>query len=529
MPADDVDAVVVGSGPNGLVAAALLSRAGWSVTVLERADVAGGAVRSEALTVPGYIHDTFSAFYGLLQASPVLGQLQLDRRVRWASFEVPVAAAVAPDSAAICHADVSATAAGLSALHPGDGEAWRELSAWWADVGRRFLDVVLWPPGSVRPTMRLLRATGLRGALEMAQMLLAPMDAVAQRLFRSEPARALLASGVTHGDLSVATAGSTPAALVLAMAAQEVNMPVPVGGAGRLADALVTCVTEGGGTVATGRDVTKVAVEAGRAVAVETAAGDVVRARRAVLADLPPGPLFHRLVGQEHVPADFLEGLTAFRHGSGVFKLDLALDGPVPWLVEDLRRCGVVHLTGDHGTMVRSAAEVHRDALPASPLLVVGQQSLVDPSRAPAGGHTLWVETHVPSSPRTDGFDERRVGGWAEAAASFTDRVLDLLEGHAPGLRSRIVGLATHSPVELEEANANLVGGDLGGGSAALDQQLVFRPVPGWSHYATPVRGLYLCSASAHPGGGVHGMAGRNCARRVLRDARLHRDGGRRR
>ena len=529
MAVDEVDAVVVGSGPNGLVAAALLARAGWSVTVLERADVAGGAVRSEALTVPGNVHDTFSAFYGLLHASPVHTELQLDRRVRWASFDVPVSASVAPDSAAVCHADLAATAAGLSALHPGDGEAWSELAAWWVDVGRRFLDVVLWPPGSVRPTLRLLRAAGLRGAAAMAQMLLAPVDAVAQRRFRSEPARALLASGATHGDLSVATAGSTPAALVLAMAAQDVNMPVPVGGAGRLADALVACVTEAGGTVVTGRNVTKVSVEAGRAVAVETAAGEVVRARRAVLADLPPGPLFHQLVGQEHLRPDFLERLTAFRHGSGVFKVDLALDGPVPWLVEDLRRCGVVHLTGDLGTMVRSAAEVHRDALPAAPLLVVGQQSLVDSTRAPAGGHTLWVETHVPSSPRADGFDERPVAGWSEAGAAFTDRVLDRLEEHAPGLRSRIVGLATHSPVELEEANPNLVGGDLGGGSAALDQQLVFRPVPGWSHYATPVRGLYLCSASAHPGGGVHGMVGRNCARRVLRDARLSRDGWRRR
>jgi phytoene dehydrogenase-like protein len=355
------------------------------------------------------------------------------------------------------------------------------------------------------------------------------VDALARRLFRSEAARALLASGTSHGDLSVATAGSTPAALVLAMAAQHANMPVPVGGAGRLAEALVSCVSEAGGTVLTGREVARVVVEDGTAVGVETATGETVRARRAVVADLAPGPLFSRLVGEQHLPSHFLQGLRFFRHGSGLFKLDLALDGPVPWSGPDLDRCGVVHLTGDLDTMVRSAAEVHRGALPARPLLVVGQQSVVDPTRAPAGCHTLWVETHVPTAPRGDGADELAAGSWDLVGPPFTERVLDRLEDHAPGLRSRIVGLARHTPVELEAANPNLVGGDLGGGSSALDQQLVFRPVPGWFRYATPVRGLYLCSASTHPGGGVHGMGGRNCAQRVLRDGRLQRMGLRRR
>lgn len=525
---DHADAVVVGSGPNGLVAAALLARAGWSVTVLERSEVAGGAVRTDPLTLPGYLHDTCSAFYGILHTSPVFTDLELDRRVRWARFDVPVAAAVGPESAGLCHARLGDTAAALSDHDSADGEAWAELYRWWEDVARRLLDVVLGPLPSLGSTARLLRATRLRGALELGQLLLTPVDALARRLFRSPAAQALLASGASHADLSVSAAGSTPGALVLALASQQVNMPVPVGGAGRLADALVACVVEAGGRLVTGAEVTRVVVERGRAVAVETAGGGVVRARRAVLADVAPGPLFRRLVGEDHLPAAFLEGLRAFRHGSGIFKVDLALDGPAPWMVDGLERCGVVHLTGDLDTMVRSASEVHRGVLPVHPLLVVGQQSVADPTRAPAGGHTLWVETHVPPVPTGDGLDQLPAGSWEAARTGFTERVLDRLDDHAPGLRARVVGTAVHTPADMEALNPNLVGGDLGGGSTALDQQMVFRPVAGWFRHATPVAGLYLCSASAHPGGGVHGMVGRNCARRILRDHRIRARPGRR-
>src|SRR5205807_1696089 len=232
----------------------------------------------------------------------------------------------------------------------------------------------------------------------------------------------LLAAGISHSDVAVDQPASTPGALALAMVAQDVGMPVPVGGAGRLAEALVAVVEQAGGTVVTGQEVVRVVVESGRAVAVETAEGGAVVARRAVLADTGPPRLFFDLVGDRHLPPSYLDGIRRFRYGSGIFKLDLALDAPVQWDAAGLDRSGVVHLTPD-----------------------------------------------------------------------------------------------------LEAENPNLVGGDLGGGSMALDQQLVFRPVPGWFRYSTPVHGLYLCSASAHPGGGVHGMVGRNCARRVLLDGRLRR------
>jgi phytoene dehydrogenase-like protein len=516
---DRFDAVIVGSGPNALVAAALLGRAGWRVLVLERSEVPGGAVHSGALTVPGYVHDTYSAFYGLLHASPVFHELELDRRLRWAQFPVPVAAIAGPDAkdAAGIALDARATADGLAGAAPADADAWLELCRWWDRGGRRFLDLSLAAIPSARPTASFLRATGVAELPAVAKMLVQPMEALARHRFCTPAAQALLASGVSHTDVGVDQPGSVPAALILALVGQTLGMPVPVGGAGRLAEALAGAVTDAGGRIRTGAEVTRIVVEKGLAVGVETADGGTVSARRAVLADTGPRTLFTRLADPTVLPPRFVDGLRQFRYGTGVFKVDLALDGPVPWQYPGLERCGVVHLTGDLDNMARASFQARRGDLPGDPMLIVGQQSTADPSRAPAGGHTLWVETHVPPVPR-------EAGGWrGPARERFLDTVLARLEDHAPGLQSRIVGMAVRTPPDLEGENPNLVGGDLGAGSAALDQQLVFRPVPGWFRYATPIRGLYLCSASSHPGGGVHGMVGRNCAHRVLADARRRR------
>jgi len=504
-----VDAVVVGAGHNGLVAATLLARAGWSVEVLERRPVAGGAVGSET-TARGYLHDWGSAFYGVLHTSPVLAELGLDRRVRWAHTGTPVAAVWDPARpAAVLRRTVDGTADGLG----DDAEAWRALVAWWHRLGAPLFDAVLGPVGDPLPLLRAARRLrSAREGVQTARTMLEPVEAYVRQEFRTDAARMLVAAHATHGDVAVDASGSTPPALLLAMAAQVHGMPVPVGGAVRLAEALVAAAEEAGVVVRTGVDVTRVVVRGGRAVGVVTADGTGIAARRAVVADVAPTLLARDLVGEQHLPGDWLASLRRHRYTSGYFRLDVDLDGPAPWADERLVDSAVVHVTGDLDELAMSQAQVRRGRLPDLPQLIVGQQDRADPTRVPPGAASLWVECHCPARPVRENED------WAPA---FAERVLDRLEAHAPGLRERVVDTTVVPPLALQERDANLVGGDVGGGSASPDQLLVFRPVAGWSPYALPVRGLWMCGAASHPGGGVHGLCGRNAARAVLRAARL--------
>ncbi|MGI8534969.1 MAG: phytoene desaturase family protein [Mycobacteriales bacterium] len=500
-----VDAVVIGAGPNGLVAATLLARAGWSVELLERRDVAGGAIGSDT-TARGYVHDWGSAFYGVLHASPVLRELGLDRRVGWAHTGTPVSAVWDPASpAAVLHRRGEDTAAGLGV----DGPAWLDLLGWWHRLGEPLFTAMLGPVGAPLPLLRAAaRLHGPREGLQTARTLLEPVEAWVAQQFATDAGRMLFAANATHADVAIDAAGSTPPAILLAMAAQVHGMPVPVGGAGRLAEAMVEAAEEAGVVVRTGVEVTRVVVRGGRAVGVVTADGTGLAVRRAVVADVAPPVLARDLVGEQHLPGEWLASLRRHRYTSGYFRLDVDLDRPAPWRDARLSDSVVVHVTGDLDALAMSQAQVRRGLLPTEPQLILGQQDRADPTRVPAGAASLWVECHCPARPRGAGDD------WAPA---FADRILDRLEAHAPGLRDSIVDTTVRTPLDLQDRDPNLVGGDVGGGSAAPDQLLVFRPVAGWSSYKLPVKGLWMCGAASHPGGGVHGMCGRNAAVAVLR------------
>jgi phytoene dehydrogenase-like protein len=467
------DAIVIGSGPNGLSAAITLAQAGRSVVVLEAAPRPGGAVATDELTLPGFHHDTFSAVYPAAAASPVFARLPLERHgLEWVHPRYCMAHPQADGSAAVLARDLGETASALDRLHRGDGERWAAFAQPYvrrAGAVRRTL-LAGFPP--LRGPAELLLRAGPRATLELARVVLMPAHALAQELFRGVAARAWLHGSALHGDVPLAASGSAITAVYLHLLGHGYGWPSPKGGAGRLADALVGVLAELGGEVRCGQPVERVVVERGRAAGVELAGGERVRAR-IVIADVTP----HGLLRLADLPGRYAAALARYRYGPPTLKVDWALDGPIPWTAPEAREAGIVHV-GDEGAFA-----------------LCGQQSVADAGRAPAGKHTAWAYVHDPAI-GADGVEAR-------------------IEPLAPGFRDRILARHVLTPADLESRNPNLAGGDVGGGSYALDQ-LVFRPVPTLAPYRTPIRGLYLGSAATFPGGAVHGVPGHAAARLAL-------------
>jgi phytoene dehydrogenase-like protein len=515
------DAVVIGSGPNGLVAANLLADAGWEVHVLEAEPDPGGAVRSGELTLPGFVHDRFSAFYPLGVASPHLRALRLDQHgLRWRRSPLAVAHPAEDGSAAVLSLDEDETAASLEAFAPGDGAAWHRFMEHFDRVGFPFIRALLAPFPPVRAGAALVRALGGPGLLDFARFGMLPVRRLAQEEFKGAGAARLLAGNALHADVAPETPGSALFGWVLLGLGQRLGWPVPEGGSGELTAALVRRLEARGGRVTCGARVERVTVRGGRAVGVCTTDGREVDARRAVLADTGAPQLYLDLLPREHVPDRVLGALRRFQYDNATVKVDWALDGPIPWTSADTRRAGTVHVAEDIDRLTLETANLATGLIPEHPFLIVGQYAPVDPTRAPAGGETAWGYTHVPQQVRGDAGHDGLRGNWADPAECerFADRMEAQIEPLAPGFRASIKARHITSPRDLEAHNANLVGGSVNGGTAQIHQQLVFRPVPGLGRSETPVAGLFLASASAHPGGGVHGAAGAIAARAALRE-----------
>lgn len=502
-----VDAVVVGAGPNGLVAATVLADAGWDVLLLEANDEIGGAVRTAEVTVPGFRTDLFSAFYPLAAASPVIRELELERHgLTWVHAPAVLAHALDDGRAAVLHRDVDATAAGLDGWAPGDGDAWRQLVDGYRQLRAPLLDALFTPIPPVRALLRILARRRTAGTLELARLAALPVRRLGEETFRGAGGRLLLTGNALHADIPPDAAGSGLYGWLLAMLGQDVGFPVPQGGAGRLADALRRRFEAAGGEVVTGAEVSHVEVRHGRAVGVRTVGGLEVGARRAVLADVSAPALYGRLLDRRDVPEALRRRMATFQWDFATFKVDWALDAPVPWTATGARGAGTVHLGVDDHGFVQMAADLAQDRVPERPFLLFGQMTTADPSRSPAGTESAWAYTHVPHGITWD----------AATTAAQADRVQAAVERAAPGFGAQVLGRYVQSPADIEAADANLVAGATNGGTASIHQQLVFRPTTGLGRPETPVTGLYLAGASAHPGGGVHGACGWNAARAAL-------------
>lgn len=487
------DAVVVGAGHNGLVAANLLADAGWDTLVLEAEPEPGGAVRTDEF-VPGFASDRFSSCYPMAVLSPVLTGLGLaGYGLRWRHAPIALAHVFADDRAALISPDVGQTARSVGAFAARDADAWRAEFDLWVRVRDELAGALFGPFPPVRAGLRLLRALGAGDAVRFAQQATMSAGTFGRSRFDGAGARMLITGNTLHTDLGPDDAGGAFVGWLLAMAAQDVGFPVAEGGAARLTSALADRLLAHGGRIECGRAVTRIVVAGGRALGVVTADGERIRARHAVLADVPAPVLYRDLVGHEHLPGRLLADLRGFRYDHGTVKVDWALDGPIPWRNPAVAGACTVHLGGSPDAY---SADLAAGRAPRDPFLILGQMTTADPTRSPAGTEAAWAYTHVP-----DGHH------WAPGdLAAFAGLIEATVERHAPGFRARVIG----------RRHTDLPGGAVNGGTAALSQQLVFRPTPGLGRPDTVIDRLYLSGSSAHPGGAVHGAPGANAAAAAL-------------
>ena len=526
------DAVFIGSGINSLVGAALLARDGWSVCVLERNDVAGGCIRTSSdLTLPGFTHEVLASWHPLFTGSAAYAELKddLDRRgVTYVNTDLPTGAAFPDGSAAFITGSLEGNVTEFDRLAPGDGAAWElQFNAFMANADLSFgiLSTELWSTAGLSLGRKAFRRLGRRGLLEFAGNTLVSCRDWVSGTFESEAARGVLAPWVLHTGLGPDQATSGFKTQVIGAALQLGGMPVPVGGGVRLVDALAGIVTDAGGEVRLDADVQRILVASGRATGVRLADGEVVAATRAVVANVTPTQLYGKLLGGSEAPAGVTAAATRFRYGRAEMQIHLALDEPPRWKGQDaerLARCPIVHVTPGLDGVSRAVNEAERGLLPAEATIVCGQPVALDPSRAPSGKALLWIQLQELPAGKVKGDAAGELdtgdGTWTEdLREAYADRIVARLGESVENLGAATLKRVVISPTDLAALNMNLVGGDIYGGSCALDQNLLWRPLAEAPGHETAVARLWHIGASTHPGPGLGAGSGYLVAKELTR------------
>jgi len=523
----EYDAVIVGSGVNSLACAALLARAGWRVCVLERNDWLGGAIKTEELTEPGFLHDVFSAWHPLWVGGAAHAELgpELEARgLEYLNTELPTATAYPDGGAAFLLRTAEENAKALGPEWPGVLERFFPN----ADLAFGVLGTELWSPAGLALAGKAVRRLGREGAVAFTGEVLQTSRDWLEQTFASERAQGLLAPWVLHTGLGPDQATSGFMTQVIAVAVQEGGMPVPRGGGAKLAEALVQLIRDRGGICETGRDVARVLVRSGRAVGVRLADGETVTAERAVVANVTPSQLYDRLLGEGETSETVRFGARSFRHGRAEMQIHFALSEPPHWEGDErLGRTAIVHVTPGLDGVSRAVNEADRGLLPAEATVVVGQPLAVDPSRAPEGRGMLWIQLQeLPWRIKGDaaGGIDTGAGEWTdELRERYADRIQARIARHVPNLESAITARVALGPHDLERANVNLRHGDPYGGALALDQNFLWRPFPSSPGHATPVERLWHIGASTWPGPGLGAGSGTLVAKKLLEPPLAHR------
>lgn len=522
---NDADVIIIGAGHNSLAAALYLQKAGHSVLLLEQAKVPGGAAKTAALLEPGFTHDVYATNIGQFLGSHVYADFKEDLGRH--GFEIVAVnqpfSSVFPGGKCIrVYTDPEKTLQEFEQYSPRDVQAWKDMIAYFSKIARHMFPILQLPIPSaklLRHFWKIYRSLGRYEMLELLRTLLMPTRQFLDERYESDEAKALLCPWAFHLGLSPDCAGGATFSFLESAADHLNGLALAKGGVGRLINAMVAVLQEGGAHFLYGEKVIKVLVRGGKAVGVSTSAGNTYLAKKAVLANVTPQGML-RLVEENALPGNYVTRCKRWQYGPGTLMLHLTLDGPLQWeAAEDLSDSAYVHVGPYLADIASTYRQVMEGLLPSDPLLCVAQQSRHDSERAPAGKEVLWVQVRAfPRQPKGDALGVIKTGSWEKIKEPLCERIINKIAQYAPGIKGIVRKAVVHTPQDLEDDDPNLVGGDMVGGSHQMHQFFFFRPVPGWSRYKTPIKGFYLTGQSTWPGCGMNASAGHLAAMQMLKD-----------